>query len=169
MGNVMELRPSPWKHLALLAISAGFVAIALYVEPANSLIKWFTVAFFGLGVVVALVTLIPGSSYLRLEPDRMSVRTLYRTWHVPWAEVAEFFVAPVGGRSMVCWNYIPGSTRQKRGRAVSRAIAGVEAGLPDTYGRSAEELATLLNQWRSSGTGARPNNSSKPTPLRGAA
>jgi hypothetical protein len=169
MGNVMELRPSPWKHLALLAISAGFVAGALLVEPANSPLKWFTVAFFGLGVVVALVTLVPGSSYLRLEPDRMSVRTLYRTWHVPWTDVTEFFVAPVGGRGMVCWNYTPESTRQKRGRAVSRAIAGVEAGLPDTYGRPAEELANLLNQWRSGVMGTRPNNSSKPTPLRGAA
>jgi len=148
METVMELRPSPWKHLALLAISAGFVAMALFIEPTQSLIAWFTVVFFGLGALVALVALVPGSSYLRLEPHGMSVRTLYRTWHVEWAEIAGFFVAPVGGRNMVCWNYVPGATQNRRGRAVSRAVAGVEAGLPDTYGRSATELAALLNEWR---------------------
>ena len=165
----MELRPSPWKHLGLLAICAGFVAIALFIEPARSFISWFTAIFFGLGVLIALVTLIPGSSYLRLEADRMSVRTLYRTWHVRWADVTEFFVASVGGRNMVCWNYTRESPQQVRGRAVSRAIAGVEAGLPDRYGRSAAELAHLLNEWRLGSPGTRPNNSSKPTPLRGPA
>jgi len=169
METTLQLRPSPWKHLALLATCSGFVALAVLLEANHSLLAWATGLFFGLGVLVALVKLIPGSSFLRLTPDHMSVRTLYRTWHVRWSDVSEFFVAPVGGRNMVFWNYTPEFAEKERGRAVSRAFAGVEAGLPDTYGRSAAELATLLNEWRKQDQGARPNNSSKPTPLRGAA
>lgn len=32
--------------------------------------------------------------------------------------------------------------------AINRQFVGAQAGLPDTYGRSAEDLAALLNQWR---------------------
>ena len=42
---------------------------------------------------------------------------------------------------MVCWNYVPGYDKQKLGRRLAMGLSGVEAGLPDTYGRPAQELA----------------------------
>ena len=169
MDNSLQLTPSRLKHLALLGGCAGFVALAFLVGPRQSTLAWLTGGFFGLGVVVALIAMIPGSGFLRLEPKGMSVRSLYRTWHLAWADVAEFYVASVAGRKMVCWEYAAGFSGQARGRAFSRAISGVEAGLPDTYGIPAAELASLLNDWRVGNHRARPNDSSKPTPLRGAA
>jgi hypothetical protein len=32
--------------------------------------------------------------------------------------------------------------------AINRQLVGAQAGLPDTYGRSAKDLAALLNQWQ---------------------
>ena len=166
MEDSLQLTPSRWKHLALLAGSAGFVGLAFVIGPRESILAWLTGGFFGLGVVVALIAMIPGSSFLRLGSKGISVRSLYRTWHVAWADVAEFYVAPVAGRKMVCWQYSAGFTGHTRGRAFSRAISGVEAGLPDTYGISSEELAWLLNEWRVGNHDARPNNSFKPKLLR---
>ena len=152
----MRLKPSPWRHLMLLALSGIFVVLGLFVLQDHSILGWLMVAFFGLGVLVAIVTLVPGSSYLELSPSGIAVRTLYRTWHVSWSDVSDFFVSRVGGRAMVCWNYSSSYSASRRGRKISRSIAGVEAGLPDTYGLSAAELADLLNQWRAEHTGCAP-------------
>lgn len=169
MEYSLQLTPGRWKHLALLAGCMAFVGLAVVIGPKDSVLVWLTGGFFGLGVVVALIAMIPGSSFLRLGAKGMSVRSLYRTRHVAWADVAEFYVAPVAGREMVCWQYAADFTGHARGRAFSRAISGVEAGLPDTYGIPAAELASLLNEWRAGNHGARPDSSSQPTPLRGAA
>lgn len=168
MDKSLQLTPSRWKHLALLACCACLVALAFLVGPRQSTLAWLTGGFFGLGVVVALIALIPGSGFLRLEPEGMSVRSLYRTWRVAWADVEDFYVASVAGREMVCWEYAAGFSGQPLGRAFSRAISGVEAGLPDTYRIPAAELASLLNEWRVSDYRARSNNSCEPMPLRGA-
>ena len=167
METSLQFRPSRWKHVGLLAICSGFVVLALLLE--HSALAWVTEVFFGLGALVALASLMPGSSFLRIEPDRLLVRTLYRTWSLERTQVAEFYTAPVGGREVVCWSYVPEYKRQLRGRAFARAISGVEAALPDTYGLPAAELAAVLNEWRIGSPDSRPNNSSKPTPLRGAA
>jgi len=148
MNDALQLKPGPWKHLALFMTSVAFVVVAVLLGPKHPLLAWLTGILFGLGAIVALVTVLPGSSFLRLEPERMTVCSLYRTWHIPWSDIDSFFVASVGGRQMVCWRYAPGFFGQQRGRAISRTVAGVEAALPDTYGKSAIELATLLNQWR---------------------
>lgn len=152
----MRLKPSPWRHIMLVALSGIFVVLGLLIAKDHSILGWFTVAFFGLGVLVEIVTLVPGSSYLELSSSGITVRTLYRTWHVNWSDVSDFFVSRVGGRDMVCWNYSSSYSASLRGRKISRSLAGVEAGLPDTFGLSATELANLLNQWRMEHTGCAP-------------
>jgi len=62
--------------------------------------------------------------------------------------VQEFYPVVISNRKMVGWDYAPTYTAQSLGRKISRGMSGVEAGLPDTYGMSAESLATLLNDWR---------------------
>lgn len=162
----MRLKPSPRRHFMLLALFGSFVGLGIFVLRDYSAFGWLTVVFFGLGALVALVALVPGSSYLELSPSGISVRTLYRTWQVNWSDVSGFFVSRIGGRTLVCWNYTSGYSAARRGRDISRNWAGVEASLPGKYGLSAEELVDLLNRWRVEHAGTRPNNSSKPNPLR---
>jgi hypothetical protein len=49
---------------------------------------------------------------------------------------------------MVMITFVPSYGRGRKARAVANALTGGEGGLPDTYGRSAKELAALLNEWR---------------------
>ena len=54
------LRPSPWKRLALLVISAGFVWVAVVViGDRHPVIAWVLGGFFGLCGGFALVALLP--------------------------------------------------------------------------------------------------------------
>lgn len=158
MEKSIELWPSPRKAVSLLAGCGAFVALAVVIASDHPVLAWLTGLFFGLGVVVALVALIPGSSGLRLEEDRMAVRSLFRSWSVRREDISGFFVAAVGGQAMVCWNSTP--TAGPAGRAgalarrLSRAVSGAEAGLPDTYGYRADALALRLNRWLEGGLAA---------------
>lgn len=153
MTETLRLRPSPWRWLVLLAVSGAFVALSMALADKS---VWFSVAgslFFGACALAALVGLIPGASHLQLESKGMTVRSLFREWHVRWADVDHFFVTSISGNAMVCWNYAADASAKPRGARVSRTLTGVEAGLPDTYGRSASDLADLLNRWRARASG----------------
>ena len=130
----------------LLGCSAFVVAgiVMLRNEP---IAAYAAIAFFGLGAVVALVQLLPNSSYLELEERGFTICNLFRKSFMPWHEIAEFFPMTVGGtgRPMVAVRFAPGSTANASARKFAVALAGAEGALPDTYGRTAEELAELLN------------------------
>lgn len=145
----LRLTPGKARSATLIVISGVFVAIGIWMGLGGEFMGWLCAGFFGLGVIVGIVNLIPGSGYLELSSDGFEVRTLYRTWRVCWADVAEFFPVRIGGNGMVGWNYVPGYKPQASGRRFSAKISGAESALPETYGRSAEDLTKLLNDWRS--------------------
>jgi len=148
-NDVLRLRPSPGKQLMLMLLCAAFVAVGGFLVSRGDAFGWVCIALFGAGMLVFLVTLLPGSSYLELRRDGFEMCSLYRKWFVRWSDVQLFFPQRIASTRMVCWNYLPGHAGQVRGRRFSASLTGVEAGLPDTYGRSADELAELMNAWRS--------------------
>lgn len=152
----MRLKPSPWRLLMLLALSAAFALVGLVVIERHLLAGLLITAFFGVGALIALVALLPGSSYLELSAQGMTLRTLYRSWHLDWSEVSGFFVCRVAGRTMVCWDRSDGGADARGVRALSRSLAGARAGLPDNYGLSAVQLAELLESWRLGHTDPQP-------------
>lgn len=153
----MKLTPRPSRFVILLLISGAFVAMGVFLlAQGKPLLGWLNIVFFGLGVVVAIVSLLPGSNHLLLTDEGFEVCSLYRRWSVRWRDVQAFFPAFVSRREMVCWNYAADYTGQRTGRALSTNLAGVEAALPDTYGLSAAALADLLNQWRERHTDQEP-------------
>ncbi|PNS09747.1 hypothetical protein [Solilutibacter silvestris] len=153
----MQLKPRTWTNQLRLLGLAIIVAAGLTLQK-HSIAGWVCVALLAiLFIAVVLNAVLPGSSYLRLEPSGMTIRSAYRDHRYSWTDISEFFVVPIGGRQMVCWHYSPSYKGQKALRALSKNVTGVDAGLPDTYGYSATDLAQLLNQWRVQYGGARPN------------
>ena len=147
-GAEITLHPGRLKHLGFAALCAGFTAIGVFMIRDEAEWAWFVAIVFGLGLAIFLVQLIPGASYLRLSEDGMFVKTLFRTMNYRWDHIEGFGVAKIGRNNMVCFDLrddAPGSTR---GRRFSAALTGIDAVLPDTYGRSAEELVLLLDAWK---------------------
>jgi len=139
-------RASRKKMLRLLAISAAFVAIGFWVREKNPLIMTACIAFFGLGVIVALVNLHPRASYLTLRESGFEFSSLFRRHTVAWKDVLDFVEFSISGNEMVGWNYLPDYPRAAIARRVSAGLVGVEAGLPDTYGHRAVDLARLMSE-----------------------
>jgi hypothetical protein len=143
------LRPARKWGFLRLALGLLFTAGGLgMIRDEQGAAGWFCALFFGLCSLVFAVQLWPGGSYLRLSPDGFEVRLLLRRWPlVRWERVSEFRVAavPGAGRTVV---YSPDPPARPGLAAVNRALVGETDGLPDNFGRSPEELAQLLNEWR---------------------
>jgi hypothetical protein len=77
------------------------------------------------------------------------VRNLYRSYFTRWSEVKRFTVRTSGKTKIVQFNYLSGHKKQSKGKFIARLLSGSEGGLPDTYGMKAEQLARLMNEWKS--------------------
>ena len=163
MATSEVLRPRKLKWILVLLASAGFVAIGLAmlrdpdVQP--RFMVYLTIGFFGLCGFAALLQLIPGSSLLRLTPDGLTIRAMWRETTYRWSDIERFGVGqfstihgPFRQRHrMVGIDFVPGYPRGKIAGQLMRAssgISGFQGALPDNYGRDYQELADYLNQLR---------------------
>ncbi|MCD9027251.1 PH domain-containing protein [Luteimonas sp. BDR2-5] len=153
LPDVEVLRPAPWKMLALLAISAGFVWLAVDIGGRHPLAAWLCGGFFALCALVALVALVPGANHLRLDADGLEIRSLFRTTRLAWGDIARFGPTRVGLHTMVGLDFADHVDRAARLRRVNRGLTGYHGALPDTYGHKAGALATRLEAWRQAHAG----------------
>jgi hypothetical protein len=115
--------------------------------------KWIgypCAGFFGLGVPVAVIQLIPGSTYLRLERSGFTFCNLFRCTTVPWSVVDQFFVVTIRHgvmkvREMVGFNFVASYDKARLGRKIASIVGSCEGALPGTYGKHPKELAAIMN------------------------
>jgi len=125
-----------WK---LLLICLVFTVVGVFmILEGEGLTAWFVASFFGLGLVVTVAQFWPAASYLKLTPKGFVCCTLFRNWSASWESVSEFYVGRIGDEEKVIFK-LSGSSGAKF--------------LPDTYGRTLQELADLMNDWRKRGIG----------------
>ena len=149
-ADSLVLRPKRSSAVWLLLVCAMFVACGVWMAQEKGWIGYLCAGFFAIGIPVALVQLLPGSTYLRLEDDGLSFANMFRVTKIPWNTVDQFFVVTMKQtgatvHKMVGLNFVPSYDGARIGRRISSAIAQCECALPDTYGRKAEELADILN------------------------
>jgi len=142
--NVEVLRPRIWSALPLLGISLTFVVIGLCAAQSNPWMGLLCAGFFGLGIPLALIQLLPGSTYLRIDDEGLTTCTMYRETKIPWAAIEDFGVVIISHNKMVGLNYVESYDRSRGMRQMAAAISGCEGALPNTYGMRADQLAEKL-------------------------
>jgi hypothetical protein len=147
------LHPSRGKKIRLMLVSAAFVAVGLAMLKTNFLMAMLTIVFFGLGVVVSLVMLVPGCSQLELRADGFVVLHFWRRSSYAWTDIRQFDVLTLRQHGMqtyemVAIDFTEGFPRHRIGRLLSSTLTGADGGLPDTYGLRASELAELMSQYQ---------------------
>lgn len=137
------------KMIWLLLLCSAFTAIGVWMVLDGQKMGWFCGGFFALGIPIILIQLHPRASFLTVTDSGFEFSALLRRSCYRWSDVSEFGTyalrqngLPIG--TFVGFNFYPGYQRSSKIRAVSKAMAGFEGGLPDTYGFRAEELAQLL-------------------------
>jgi hypothetical protein len=147
-GATRILRPKRLKTFGWLALSAGFTAGGAWMILSGEPIGWFPALFFGLCAVVFGVILLPNSAYLRVSQDGFTVCSLFRAQSYRWSDVGPFTVGRIGPNRMVVFNFSDQYRAAPRARKLASALTGYEGALPDSYGMSLEDLASLLNEYR---------------------
>ena len=165
----ITLYPSRMKWSLMLLGSIAFVVAGWFIikmgGAGNAIIGWIGIAFFGLGIPISLLMLVPGLNALTLTPEGFSLKHLGRTrkvWNIKWSDISEFSVMEMPKAlpfpnhvqmKKVGMNYAPSLRDQLSPSRIrladwNRRRVGCDGALPDTYGLKVEELVTLLNEWR---------------------
>jgi hypothetical protein len=144
----VTLYPSRKKWLLVLLGCALFIFGGFWMILDGDRWVWLVSVFFAFGSIVAAIMLLPGAGALTLDGDGFQATSLFRRHRSRWQDVTGFAAAaiPPSFQKLVVFDDIKmtGRTMAK----LSVAIAGHNAGLPDTYGFSADDLARLMTAWR---------------------
>jgi hypothetical protein len=146
-GPVM-LYPSRRKWTLVLVASSLFTIAGIWMVASKAPWGWLVLIFFLCGAVVAAMALLPGAGALTLDDRGFEVKNLFRRQRISWQSATSFEARaiPPSATRMVIFDYI-----DAKDRAISKLatiIAGRNGALPDTYGFSADDLASLMTRWR---------------------
>jgi hypothetical protein len=146
--GLVTLYPSRKKWLLVFLGSAPFYRHWLLDGHGGTKTRLVGILVFAAFAAVAGAMLLPGAGSLSLNADGFVTISLFRRWHALWQDATAFHVVriPPSGQRMVVYD---DRTAQGVVAKLNAAVAGYAAGLPDTYGLSADELAALMTSWRS--------------------
>ena len=154
----MKLKPRPLRTLFALLFMAAVTACLILLLPEEKTAGWFFTAFLlvlsALGTLLCMVNLLPGSSSLELTPAGMTVRSLYRDAFFAWTDIREFFTESTYLGRQVRWKFTDDYRARIGTRDLATRFTAFRATLPDTYGRRADQLVALLDEWRLKGAPA---------------
>jgi hypothetical protein len=150
------------KHLlGAIAGCAVFVALSFGLLDREPFVALLGMGFFGLGGLVALIALLPGSCSLRLSRSGFTVRKFFCPTHYHWADVSPFSVC-MYGFERVAFNFTGVYKVGGWGR-LSQDTTGYAMNLPCNFGGlTAEELAALMNDWRNRSESAHAESETLP-------
>ena len=143
------LRPSRRKWLRVLLGSAGFVAIGIWMVLQGQIWGWLCVIFFGLVSVTALtLLLLPGVAALTLDANGFEVIQYFRRQRTSWLNTSDFEPIKIPPANILLVGYDDATFGDSSIAKMNRSIAGRNAVIPDTFGLSADDLASLMTRWR---------------------
>lgn len=146
------LYPSSSSAIRVLLGCSVFLGIGIWMGVSGEWPGFLCAGVSALGVIIATIRLLPGSTLLRLDRGGFTYTHLFRATSMPWSDIEAFFVVTVSppglkAKEMVGFNFAPTSDRARTARTVSNVVGECQGLLPETYGRSAEALAQILNAW----------------------
>lgn|SRR5262249_4992311 len=124
----------------MLLLCSAFVATGIWIGRSEAWIGYLVASFFGLGIPLGLILLLPGSSYLEISDSGIMTCSLFRKSWIAWSDIDEFYVVTfkqsgLTAHKMVGFNYVESYDRAHTGRRIARFISKCEGALPDTYGK----------------------------------
>jgi hypothetical protein len=154
LAETMTLRPSRTRWLALLVVAVTLSSAAVWaMEDFFPAMRWVVGIFFGVAAVIALLNVIGIASRLDLKRDSFTCVTLSRSFTRKWKDCSTFDPVRIGVNKFVGFSSAEDDAAKPKLAAANKHMIGHSGMLPDTYGLSAEELASLMNRFRARAMG----------------
>ncbi|MCC9605140.1 hypothetical protein LOC68_24450 [Blastopirellula sp. JC732] len=142
----LTLYPSGRRAILITSASTVLALFCVGLGATGKDIGYIAAAFFvGCGVL-GTMEIWPGSSWLRIDETGIRYCYLFTSHHVAWNETESFEIELVShsgmwGQEMVGFNRPSTPLDERKPNRLDEL-------LPNNYGRSAESLAKLLNEYR---------------------
>ncbi len=108
----MTLYPKRSTAIWLLLACSAFVAGGVWLGLRGEWFGFVCAGFFGLGIPVAVIQLLPGSAYLHIDSTGITYTVLFRTTSLPWSVFQSFCVVTMRQtglkvNEMVGFDFVP--------------------------------------------------------------
>lgn len=159
-SNTLKLKNSPIRWILLLLGSAAFISIGVIalIKGDSAAWVWVCIIFFGLGIPISILSLLPNANYLLLTPEGFTMKSLFRSMFYKWFDVKGFSVNQLpnisviamwlGIGKMITFDFNDTYTGQQTARSIARGVTGYDAALESGYGMKLDDLCNLMNQWK---------------------
>jgi len=142
------LRPKTTKTILLGIVCLAFTVGGIIITDEDNLKGWLIASFFGLGLIVFIIQLIPGSTQLTLTKDGFIMTSLFRSHITKWPDVKAFKIDYLGRNKAVMFDYVDNHTKHEIGKIIAKSLSDSHGALPSNYGLKVTELLSLMNDWK---------------------
>ncbi|HSE22123.1 MAG TPA: suppressor of fused domain protein, partial [Pyrinomonadaceae bacterium] len=146
------------KQAAFLALVAAVFVFLIYFTGNRDAWTILGVAFFGVGFLVCIYNVIPGTVQLKVHRSGIEMKSLFKPMKLSWNDVDEFYVgytrSGLSRTKMIGIKFSETYKKQQTGRKISASLTGMEGALPDHFNRSAEEICEVLNEYKRTYSGS---------------
>ena len=156
MGDELLIRGSRARFLRMIVMGICLVALSYWALAEQHM--WFLggigVIFFGFGLIVTMLMMRPGSTYLRLHSSGFDVVAMKRPYRYLWTDVDGFHLATLSGAEVVAIQFNASCKSQRIGRALAGGLTGIEGAISNIFERPPTAVCDVLNEWKSLHSGA---------------
>ncbi|WP_114991373.1 hypothetical protein [Synechococcus sp. UW179A] len=140
----MTLYPNKIKWLLVLLLCFIFIVMGIFLigdHDTETLLGLFICVLGGLGILISILTLWPDSSWLKLGPDGIRNKVMFRKFYYRWSDINRFGITTVqhgAGLSKSKTEFVSfWMNHDNQMRSFS-----------ECYGKNAEELIGILESYR---------------------
>lgn len=106
---------------------------------------YFFAVVFVAGILITVIQLLPGCSYLRIDSEGFTICSLFRETRIPWSAVEEFRVIHIRPGA-VGLNFVPSYENPIVKNKMFKKLTNCDFALPNNYGHNPEDLAAFMNE-----------------------
>ncbi len=145
------LRRASRSTFILIGVGLAMTGLGLeLVREGYGATGWGIAIMFGVMAVIAIITVLPGSTQLEMDARGFWTTTLFQKGEpIRWDEVAGFETADVGGKRLAGFRLADASKPVTGRSGAPQPAGGLDGVFTRDYGVKPEELAETLNDWRS--------------------
>ena len=142
------LRPKITQTILLIIICFTFVVLGIVLNDLENIKLLMVLVFFGLGLVIFIIQLIPGSTQLTLSTNGFLITSLFRSHFIKWSDVKIFRIGYLHRSQAVMFDFIESDNKDKSRKSIAKALTKGHGALPNNYGLSAMDLLDKMNEWK---------------------